>query len=429
MDKKQNGLFKSNGTNYLVPFILITTLFFLWGFARAILDVLNKHFQNAMHISITQSSMIQVTTYMGYFLMAIPAGLFINYMGYRRGVVFGLLLFGVGSLLFVPCTEAGTFGSFLFALFVISVGLVFLETAANPYVTELGDKDTASSRLNLSQSFNGLGCLFATFAVGQFLFRDGEAGNVEVPYVILGVVVLIIAAVFSRVHLPEIVHHDGLEQKARYGREPLLKVWEHKYFVYGLIALLCYEVAEISINSYFINYVTGMGWMDDRTASMVLTAALGFFMVGRFGGSLVMRKVPAETMLFICAGGCVACVMLVLMNFGRLSMIGLIGIYLFEAVMFPTIFSLAVRGLGSLTKSASSILMMTPVGGCGFLLVGIIADATDMVVPFIIPLMCYFIVGLYGFGLMVSKARKERDSRIENLEQRIKDLESKVEQL
>jgi FHS family L-fucose permease-like MFS transporter len=408
MESNKNSLFRSNGTNYLVPFVLITTLFFLWGFARAILDVLNKHFQNEMHISITESSLIQVTTYMGYFLMAIPAGLFINYMGYRRGVVFGLLLFGIGSLLFVPCTEAGTLGAFLFALFVISVGLVFLETAANPYVTELGDKETASSRLNLSQSFNGLGCLFATFAVGQFLFSDDGNGNVAVPYVILGIVVLLIAAVFSRVRLPEIVHHDGMEQKARYGREPLLKVWKHKYFVYGLIALLSYEVAEISINSYFINYVTGMGWMDDRTASIVLTGALAFFMVGRFGGSLIMRRLPAEMMLFICGAGCVTCIMLVLMNFGRWSMIGLIGNYLFEAVMFPTIFSLAVRGLGSLTKSASSILMMTPVGGCGFLLVGIIADATDMVVPFIIPLLCYVIVALYGFGLVVSRARKLR---------------------
>lgn len=407
MNNKENGLFRANGTNYLVPFILITTLFFLWGFARAILDVLNKHFQNEMHISITESSLIQVTTYMGYFLMAIPAGLFINYMGYRRGVVFGLLLFGIGSLLFVPCTAAGTLGAFLIALFVISVGLVFLETAANPYVTELGARDTASSRLNLSQSFNGLGCLFATFAVGQFLFSE-EGGNVEVPYVILGIVVLLIAAVFSRVRLPEIVHHDGMEQKARYGREPLLKVWKHKFFVYGLIALLCYEVAEISINSYFINYVTGMGWMDDRTASVVLTCALAFFMVGRFGGSLIMRKVPAEQMLFLCGAGCVACTMLVLMDFGRWSMIGLIGIYFFEAVMFPTIFSLAVRDLGSLTKSASSILMMTPVGGCGFLIVGILADATNMVVPFIIPLMCYVVVALYGFGLAVTRARKLR---------------------
>jgi FHS family L-fucose permease-like MFS transporter len=176
--------------------------------------------------------------------------------------------------------------------------------------------------------------------------------------------------------------------------------------VYGLIALFSYEVAEISINSYFINYVTGMGWMDDRTASMVLTGALAFFMVGRFGGSFIMRWVPAEQMLLICGCGCVLCTMVVLMNFGKLSMIGLLGNYLFEAIMFPTIFSLAVRGLGSLTKSASSILMMTPVGGCGFLLVGIIADATDMIVPFIIPLLCYIVVGLYGFGLTIHREEK-----------------------
>lgn len=386
---------------YVVPFVLVTTLFFLWGFSRAILDVLNKHFQNELHISITQSSLIQVTTYLGYFLMAIPAGLFINRFGYRRGVVFGLLLFGMGALLFIPGAEAGTFYAFLGALFIIGCGLTFLETAANPYVTELGARETATSRLNLSQSFNGLGSLFATFAVGQFLFRDGgEGGNVALPYAVLGIVVLLIAAVFARVNLPEIKHDDGLAEKAKYGREPLLKIWRHKYFVYGLLALLAYEVAEISINSYFINFVTGQGWMTDRVASVVLTCALAFFMVGRFIGSWIMTKIPAERMLFLCGCGTVVCTMLVLMNLGRLSLYALVANYMFEAIMFPTIFALAVRGLGSLTKSASSILMMTPVGGCGFLLMGVVADATDLVVPFIIPLLGYIAVALYGFGLM-----------------------------
>ena len=165
---------------YLVPFILITTLFFLWGFARAILDVLNKHFQNTLDISITQSALIQVTTYFGYFLMAIPAGVFINRHGYRRGVVFGLLLFAFGALAFIPAEAVG-FYAYLAGLFVIGCGLTFLETAANPYSTELGPRETASSRLNLSQTFNGMGCFMATLIVGQFLFaRDdgGENGNV-----------------------------------------------------------------------------------------------------------------------------------------------------------------------------------------------------------------------------------------------------------
>ena len=401
--RNNNGLFKANGINYLVPFVLITTLFFLWGFARAILDVLNKHFQNTLDITITESSLIQVTTYLGYFLMAIPAGLFINRFGYRRGIVFGLLLFGIGSLLFVPCTEAGTFFAFLLPLAIISSGLVFLETAANPYVTELGAKETGSSRLNLSQAFNGLGCLFATFAVGQFLFSNGESSSIALPYVILGIVVLAIAIAFTHVRLPEISYNDGLSEKAKYGREPLKKIWKHKYFVYGVIALLAYEVAEISINSYFINFVTGQGWMDDRTASRVLTGALAFFMVGRFGGGMIMRKVPAEKMLFICGCGCVVCTMVVLMDFGIIGLGALFGIFLFEAIMFPTIFSLAVRNLGSLTKSASSILMMTPVGGCGFLLVGLLADVSNWVVPFIIPLLGYILVTLFGFGLVTHR--------------------------
>lgn len=399
---------KTKDRNYLVPFVLVTSLFFLWGFARAILDVLNKHFQNALHISITHSALIQVTTYLGYFLMAIPAGIFINRYGYRRGVVFGLMLFGIGSLLFIPGASVGSFYAFLFCLFIIGCGLVFLETAANPYVTELGSKETATSRLNLSQSFNGLGGIFATFCIGQFLFNNTEeGGNVVVPYTILGVLVLAIAVVFSRVNLPEISHEQTSEDKER-GSNIRKLFTHHKMFVFGLFALLSYEVAEISINSYFINFVTGQGWMTDRTASMVLTGALAFFMVGRFCGSWIMRHIVPERMLFICGIGCVVCTMTVLMNLGIVSLVALLGIYLFEAIMFPTIFSLAVRGLGSLTKSASSILMMTPVGGCGFLLMGIIADATNLIIPFIIPLLGYTAVAIFGFGMVTHRLEEEQ---------------------
>lgn len=381
---------------YLVPFILITSLFFLWGFARAILDVLNKHFQNALHISITQSAMIQVTTYLGYFLMAIPAGIFINKYGYRRGVVFGLLLFGLGAIFFIPGAAIGSFSAFLFCLFVIGCGLVFLETAANPYVTELGARETATSRLNLSQSFNGLGSIFATFCIGQFLFNDTQqGGNVVIPYAILGVLVLAIAVVFSRVDLPEIQHQQTTEDKAK-GSNIAKLFANHRMFVFGLFALLSYEVAEISINSYFINFVTGMHWMSDRTASLVLTLALAFFMVGRFLGSWIMRHIQATTMLLICAVGSVVCVGLVLCDLGIVSLVALVGNYLFEAIMFPTIFSIALTGLGNLTKSASSLLMMTPIGGCGFLLMGMIADTTHVTLPFVVPFVGFLIVLAYA---------------------------------
>lgn len=381
---------------YLVPFILITSLFFLWGFARAILDVLNKHFQNALHISITQSAMIQVTTYLGYFLMAIPAGIFINKYGYRRGVVFGLLLFGLGAIFFIPGALIGSFSAFLFCLFVIGCGLVFLETAANPYVTELGARETATSRLNLSQSFNGLGSIFATFCIGQFLFNDTQqGGNVVIPYAILGVLVLAIAVVFSRVDLPEIQHQQTTEDKAK-GSNIAKLFANHRMFVFGLLALLSYEVAEISINSYFINFVTGMHWMSDRTASLVLTLALAFFMVGRFLGSWIMRHIQATTMLLICAVGSVVCIGLVLCDLGIVSLVALVGNYLFEAIMFPTIFSIALTGLGNLTKSASSLLMMTPIGGCGFLLMGMIADTTHVTLPFVVPFIGFLIVLAYA---------------------------------
>ena len=389
MSSQQN---KITDRKYLVPFVLITLLFFLWGFARAILDVLNKHFQNALHISITHSSLIQVTTYLGYFLMAIPAGIFINRYGYRRGVVFGLILFGAGSLMFIPGAAMGSFYAFLLCLFIIGCGLVFLETAANPYVTELGAKETATSRLNLSQSFNGLGSLFATFCIGQFLFNNtDEGGNVAVPYTILGILVLVIALVFSRVNLPEIKHEETEEDQA--DGSNIGKLFKHHgMFVFGLLALLCYEIAEISINSYFINFVTGMHWMTDRTASLVLTVALAFFMVGRFLGSWVMRYIKATTALYICAIGSVVCIGLVLCDLGKASLIALIANYLFEAIMFPTIFAIALTGLGNLTKSASSLLMMTPIGGCGFLLMGLIADRTHVVLPFVVPFVSFLIV-------------------------------------
>lgn len=384
---------------YVVPFALITSLFFLWGFARAILDVLNKHFQNALDISLTQSSLIQVTTYLGYFLTAIPAGWFINRQGYRRGVVFGLALFALGSLMFIPGAAIGTFYAFLLPLFIIGCGLVFLETAANPYASELGDKATASSRLNFSQSFNGLGCLFATYVIGQFLF-DGsdEGGDVVVPYTLLGILVMVIAVVFSRVHLPEIKHEETEEDRIKDTR--IMKLFKHHpMFVFGLFSLLAYEIAEISINSYFINFVTGQGWMDDNSASMVLTVALGFFMVGRFLGSWIMRRLPAERMLMYCSLGSVACLGVVLLDIGRWSMYALIANYLFEAIMFPTIFSLSLQGLGNLTKSASSLLMMTPIGGCFFLLMGYVADETNLVMPFLIPFIGYFVVLLYASEL------------------------------
>ena len=381
---------------YRLPFILLTSLFFLWGFAHAILDVLNKHFQELLDISKTHSAFVQVTMYMGYFVMAIPAGLFINRFGYRSGVVFGLLLYGIGALLFIPGQYFVSFNAFLFALFVIGCGLTFLETAANPYVTELGAKETAASRLNFAQSFNGLGCICAPLLVGLFLFSENKEhpNSVAFPYVCMGILVLLVACVFLRVKLPEIAHQTEVDDQGK-----RVGLWSHRLFIFGLIALFAYEVAEISINSFFINYVVEQNWMDARYASLILSfGGLGLFMIGRFAGSWIMRRVRAEKMLFWCATGTVLTTTVVLLDVGIVSLIALLLGYAFEAIMFPTIFALSLKGLGNHTKRASSFLMMSPVGGVvGPLLMGFVADHTaSMVWAFVVPWIAYVVVWLYA---------------------------------
>ena len=385
---------------YVVPFILVTSLFFMWGFARAILDVLNKHFQEVMGISLAHSAMIQVMFYLGYFIMAIPAGLFIARNGYRKGVVFGLLLFGIGSLMFIPGEYYMSFNFFLFSLFVIACGLVFLETAANPYMTELGDRETAASRLNLAQSFNGLGCACAPLLVGLIVFSDNQDAGLSFPYMIMGVVVLAVALMFSKIHLPEIVHEDdAMQADIGTGKKG---IWSHKLFVFGVLTLFCYEIAEISINSFFINYVVDDGWMNARDAAAVLSfGGLGLFMCGRFAGSWIMRYIRAEKVLFVCAVGTVVTTALVVLGLGVVSLISLILIYVFEAIMFPTIFAISLRGLGNYTKRASSYLMMTPIGGAvGPLMMGYVADQTTMSMSFIVPLISYAVVLLYAGKVM-----------------------------
>ena len=386
---------------YLLPFILVTSLFFLWGFAHAILDVLNKHFQEELEITRTHSAMIQVMFYLGYFLMAIPAGLFITRHGYRRGVVVGLLLYAAGSLMFLPGEYFLSFNFFLFSLFVIACGLVFLETAANPYMTELGDKETAASRLNLAQSFNGLGCICGPLLGGMLLFSEGnEDASISQPYVLMGIVVLIVAFIFTRVNLPEIKYEE--ETASAHSAATVKDLWTNPLFVFGVIALFSYEISEISINSFFINYAVESHWLNAHDAAIVLSVAgLGLFMAGRFIGSWVMKSVRAEKALLFCGIGTVLTCSLVVANLGFLSRAGLILIYVFEAIMFPTIFSIALRGLGNLTKRASSFLMMTPVGGVvGPLLMGYVADHTDMALSFLIPLAGYLVVMAYSWKMI-----------------------------
>ena len=393
---EKNGLVRTKeGRSFLLPFILITSLFFLWGFAHSILDVLNKHFQDTMEITRTRSALIQAVVYGGYFIMALPAGNIIRRFGYRAGVLTGLVLYGVGALLFIPGGRIGSFEFFLFSLFVIGCGLTCLETAANPYVTVLGDPEGSERRLNLAQSFNGLGWICGPLVGGFFLFAGG--GDVSTPYAIIGCIVLAVALVFARVKLPEI--GDTPAPRMKEESTDSRGLWKEATFTFGLVALFLYVAAQTGINSFFINYATETAGISAHEASVWLSfGGMGLFMAGRMGGSWLMRTVKAEKVLTVCAVGAVASMAAVILLPGKAGWYGLLCCFLCESIMFPTIFALALRKTGSNTKRASSFLIMSIVGGAiAPVLMGAIADTSSMAAGFSVPLVCFIVIAVYAY--------------------------------
>lgn len=398
MANTKPGLFRTaDGKNYLWPFVLVTSLFFLWGLAHSILDVLNKHFQETMEgVGKTESALVQAVMYGGYFVMALPAGQIIKRYGYRAGVITGLLLYGIGALLFIPGGQLLSFPFFLFSLFVIGCGLTCLETSANPYVTVLGNAEGAARRINLSQSFNGLGWIVGPLIGGHFAFAVGaDKGSIAIPYAIIGVVVLCVALVFAQVKLPE-VQADGVAQTA--SAHATDSLWQHRNFVYGLIALFLYVAAQTGINSFFINYVTEHASVSNVNASLLLGfGGMGLFMAGRMGGSWLMQRVRAERVLLYCAVGATLAMAVLLSGAGVAGVAAFMLCYLCESIMFPTIFALALRGVGQHTKRASSFLIMSIVGGAiAPVLMGLIADHASMAMAFIVPLCCFVVIAAYA---------------------------------
>lgn len=398
MANTKPGLFRTaDGKNYLWPFVLVTSLFFLWGLAHSILDVLNKHFQETMEgVGKTESALVQAVMYGGYFVMALPAGQIIKRYGYRAGVITGLLLYGIGALLFIPGGQLLSFPFFLFSLFVIGCGLTCLETSANPYVTVLGNAEGAARRINLSQSFNGLGWIVGPLIGGHFAFAVGaDKGSIAIPYAIIGVVVLSVALVFAQVKLPE-VQADGVAQtESAHATDSL---WQHRNFVYGLIALFLYVAAQTGINSFFINYVTEHASVSNVNASLLLGfGGMGLFMAGRMGGSWLMLRVRAERVLLYCAVGATLAMAVLLSGAGVAGVAAFMLCYLCESIMFPTIFALALKGVGQHTKRASSFLIMSIVGGAiAPVLMGLIADHASMAMAFIVPLCCFVVIAAYA---------------------------------
>lgn len=389
---------------FLVPFILITSLFFLWGFAHGCLDVLNKHFQELLNMSKAKSAFVQFVFYGGYFFMAIPAGLLMQKAGYKKGIIFGLLVFAGGAFLMLPATLIQTFGSFLLCLFVIACGLTCLETAANPYTTVLGPPEFGERRINFSQSFNGLGWIAGPLVGGMLIFAENGNNNkfasIALPYMLIGTLVLIVAFLFWRIRFPAIKEESKEAEDASGGS--LKDLLKYPHFVLAVVAQFLYVAAQTGVNSFFINYVTEeIPTLSNQQASQILGfGGMGLFWLGRFTGSTVfMRIVRPNRLLALYAIINVITMSLVVAGLGWTSVVSLFSTYFFMSVMFPTIFALGIKGLGPLTKKGSSILVMSIVGGALIpVLMGRIADVSSMALGFIVPLVCFCFIVYYGLS-------------------------------
>lgn len=530
--KPSNSLFRTaDGKNYAFVFTLVCSLFLLWGFAHALLDVLNKHFQNSLVVTKAQSGCVQAAVYGGYFLMALPAGMLARRFGYKGGILFGLFLFALGAFWFVPATKAdkwtgvsgwvaqtfnmevvtspqakakltdvrvsleraakaverpldaaklaafdkpaaeakaatelaaaglaldeaakllpaskhlpetraalgallptlpendfgkqfnatkqalvsidqGTqvtaFAAFLLGLFVIALGLTCLETIANPYTTVLGPPETGASRINLAQTNNAIGWILGPFIGGLMIFSSTGEVNISneqlaMPYLGLGVVVTLVFILFAfstipDVHTSEHAKADGQHKDRTTGERSL---WSQPHFVFAVVVQFLYVAAQTGINSFFINYVVEVNkWSEQKAAMWLSLGGMVLFMVGRFSGSFLMRKMKPHLALAVYGLSNVICMGLVVAGLGIVSAAALIISYFFMSVMFPTIFALGIRGLGENTKKGASYIVMAIVGGAvAPAIMGAIADKSGMQAGFIIPLVCFIGIAIYG---------------------------------
>lgn len=412
---KKSLVSAAGGKSFLLPFILITSLFLLWGFAHGLLDVLNKHFQTAFTMSKAESGLVQFVTYIAYFLMALPAGAFMKRFGYKSGIIAGLMLFAMGAFAFVPAAYTHSAVPFLIALFIIACGLCILETAANPYSTVLGPAEYAAQRLNLSQSFNGLGWILGPLVGGALIFgaQSDDSFALAKPYILVGCIVLVVVVIFSFVSLPDIKEEEMEElfpDDASTLKEmtPTVSMWRCPQFVRSIAAQFCYCAAQTGIFSFFINYVTELKpTLTNVEASQILAfGGMALFMLGRLSGSFIMKKISPEKLLGIYSLANILCMILVIFEFGNISLYALYISFFFMSIMFPTIFALGLEGMGVHTKKASSYIVMGVAGGAfSPMLMGYIGE-NEMSIGFAVPLIAFAYI-LY-FAMRCRKSGKKQ---------------------
>lgn len=442
MNTNKKGLFESDdGKNLFVTFALVSSLFFLWGVCNGMIDTMDKHFQTELGLSKAQSAWVQFAHYLGYFLMSMPAGLLASRFGYKWGIIAGLLMVAAGGFWFLPATHINTlaragavstttaFVGYLAGVCAIAAGLTFLETVANPYTTVLGPKEYAAMRINLAQSCNGIGWIFGPIIGAAFFYSKDAAGRstgnetLYIPYVVVAVVVVVLAAVFYFAYVPDIktedeYHLDDATPNVSHS------IWAHPHFVMAVAAQFFYVAAQAGIFSFFINYMTSetpalpeswshtglkLGWLEiakggalsisDKGAANLASVGFFCFLVGRFTGAGLLKKFSAHKILGLYGVMNVLICLLIFLKLGWFSVVCVFLSYFFMSIMFPTIFALGIFGLGARAKKASAYIVMAIMGGALLpKLMGYVADEYDMSRGFIVPLFCFAFVAFYGYS-------------------------------
>jgi FHS family L-fucose permease-like MFS transporter len=396
--------------------VSLTSLFFMWGFITCLNDILIPHLRGVFNLSYTQAMLIQSCFFGAYFLVSLPAGYIVKKLGFQKGIVSGLFVAAIGCLAFYPAAALLSYPMFLLALFILASGITILQVAANPFVSLLGDPNTASSRLTLTQAFNSLGTTVAPF-FGAYLILDhvaegmSQASNsaeaVQMPYVLLAVMLLVLAAIFAWLKLPLIESNQTDDVEAS---KPTGSIWNYRHLVLGAIGIFVYVGAEVSIGSFLVSFFNDptIANLAEADAAKYIAYYWGGAMVGRFAGAAVMQKIPAGKVLAFNATMAMALVAIAILASGQLAMWAILLVGLCNSIMFPTIFSLALSGLGKFTSQGSGILCSAIVGGAIIpLMQGGVADLVGIQYSFVLPIFCYLFIVYYGLKGSVVNAEMD----------------------
>jgi len=386
---------------FIPTFTFVTSLFMLWGIAISMGDVLNRHFQKVLHVSLAESGLVQFSIFGAYAVMGIPAGLFMKRYGYKNGVLLGLCLYAIGAFLFIPAAGAESFGFFRIALFILACGLSTLEAVAHPFTAALGDERKSEQRINFSQTFNAVGTMIGPLLGSFFILREPVTGNtqtdlvsVKVLYAAIGAVVLAIALAFYFLRVPPVTESSAVGNKERSYAE----LFKFKHFRWAVVAQFFNVAAQGGTWAYFINYaVTYMPGMTDAEAAIWFSFSMGMMLLGRVVGTFLMTYMSASRLLAIYTSGSILFCILIWLKLGWPSFIGLIGLQFTFSIMFPTIFGLGLKGLDDLREQASSFIVMGVVGGALFPpIMGWVAERHDVATAYLLPIICYVVILMFA---------------------------------